>query len=168
MVRASRSRLGTWGGLVPDWCSSDGRNRARREGDPRSLLLECRGGTAIFSLIAFDCSCGSELGLTDPVRAPQHLTRKRITLRGHCDGMGTFYESGVPERCRILADAGFVRDERHIWRHPDGRAVGEGVMSALIDAAFFRFLGIDPSNRMGQRTKSRRDRPIARKRRSKA
>ena len=45
----------------------------------------------------------------------------------------------------MLADHGFVRDENHIWRHSDGRAIGEGVMSALIDTAFVRYLSIDGS-----------------------
>ena len=45
----------------------------------------------------------------------------------------------------MLADHGFVRDENHIWRHRDGRALGEGVMSALIDTAFVRYLSIDGS-----------------------
>lgn len=45
----------------------------------------------------------------------------------------------------MLADRGFWRDDDRIWRHPDRRAIGEGVMSALIDAAFLRFLGLDPA-----------------------
>jgi len=45
----------------------------------------------------------------------------------------------------MLADHGFVRDENHVWRHRDGRAIGEGVMSALIDAAFIGYLSIDGS-----------------------
>ncbi|MEP7272746.1 MAG: hypothetical protein ABI882_14685 [Acidobacteriota bacterium] len=81
--------------------------------------------------------------------------------------MQTSYEFGVPERCRILADEGFVRDDLHIWRHADGRAVGEGVMSALIDSAFFRFLGIDPAAKSGRGKTSRRGRPISKKRQGK-
>jgi hypothetical protein len=56
-----------------------------------------------------------------------------------------WYAYSLPERCRILADAGFVRDSSRIWRHPDGRAIGEGVMVALIDSAFVRFVGVETS-----------------------
>lgn len=65
----------------------------------------------------------------------------------------TWYSYGLPERCRILADTGFVRDEHRIWRHPDGRAIGEGVMTALIDTAFFRFLGVDVAHDSGRKRK---------------
>src|SRR6476659_5217657 len=59
--------------------------------------------------------------------------------------MSSFYQHSLAERCRILADHEFVRDENHIWRHRDGRAIGEGVMSALIDTAFLGYLSIDGS-----------------------
>jgi hypothetical protein len=54
-----------------------------------------------------------------------------------------FYRFGMIDRRRFLADAGFNRDDMRIWTHPDGRAVGEGIASALTDEAFFRFLKID-------------------------
>lgn len=66
-----------------------------------------------------------------------------------------WYEYGLPERCRMLADEGFVRDESRVWRHSDGRAIGEGVMNALIDPAFFRFLSIDPPTRPSQKRKQK-------------
>jgi hypothetical protein len=53
------------------------------------------------------------------------------------------YSLELNQRRRLLADAGFARDEQRIWSHPDGRAAGEGVLSALSDAAFCRFLNID-------------------------
>ena len=53
-----------------------------------------------------------------------------------------FHELELPQRRRMLADAGFVRDTLRVWAHPDGRAVGEGVASALTDAAFCRYLGV--------------------------
>ena len=48
----------------------------------------------------------------------------------------------------MLADAGFSRDELRIWSHPDGRAIGEGVATALTDDAFFRYTGIEPPDEM--------------------
>jgi hypothetical protein len=54
-----------------------------------------------------------------------------------------FYRFGLTERRRFLADAGFARDDLRIWSHPDGRAIGESVATALTDEAFFRFLKID-------------------------
>lgn len=54
-----------------------------------------------------------------------------------------FYQLNPAERRRILADAGFKRNDLRIWEHPDGRAVGEGVISALTDEAFYRYLGIE-------------------------
>jgi hypothetical protein len=53
-----------------------------------------------------------------------------------------FYQLDLAQRRRMLADAGFVRDQTRIWAHPDGRAVGEGVAIALTDAAFCRFLRV--------------------------
>ncbi len=66
----------------------------------------------------------------------ESLDRMVYSLEDH-------YQHNVAERRRLLADHGFVRGEDHIWRHTDGRAIGEGVMSALIDRAFARYLGVD-------------------------
>jgi hypothetical protein len=52
-----------------------------------------------------------------------------------------FYTFTVTARRRMLADAGFARDDLRIWAHSDGRAIGEGVAAALTDEAFLRFLG---------------------------
>ncbi len=46
-------------------------------------------------------------------------------------------------RRRWLKAAGFVRDARNIWSHPDGRALGEGVALALTEEALARYLGLD-------------------------
>jgi hypothetical protein len=54
-----------------------------------------------------------------------------------------FYTFALTDRRRMLADAGFARDDLRIWAHPDGRAIGEGVAAALTDEAFLRFLGVD-------------------------
>jgi hypothetical protein len=54
-----------------------------------------------------------------------------------------FYQLELPQRRRMLADAGFVRDSTRVWSHPDGRSVGEGVAAALTDVAFYRFLRIE-------------------------
>ncbi|MGE0101569.1 MAG: hypothetical protein AB7H86_08170 [Blastocatellales bacterium] len=54
-----------------------------------------------------------------------------------------FYQLDSAERRRILADLGFSRNDLRVWEHPDGRAVGEGVMIALTDDAFYRFIGIE-------------------------
>lgn len=43
----------------------------------------------------------------------------------------------------MLADLGFLRNDHRIWEHPDGRAVGEGVLTALTDEAFCRFAGVE-------------------------
>jgi hypothetical protein len=51
-----------------------------------------------------------------------------------------FYTFALTDRRRMLADAGFARDDLRIWAHPDGRAIGEGVAAALTDEAFLRFL----------------------------
>jgi hypothetical protein len=51
-----------------------------------------------------------------------------------------FYQMALTERRRMLADAGFVRNDLHIWVHPNGRSIGEGVAAALTDQAFLRFL----------------------------
>ena len=58
-----------------------------------------------------------------------------------------FYRFRLIDRRRFLADAGFIRNDLRIWSHPDGRAVGEGIISALTDEAFFRYLKIDLSGR---------------------
>ena len=54
-----------------------------------------------------------------------------------------YYQIDLPARRRMLADQGFVRDELRVWRHFDGRAIGEGVAAALTDAAFCRFLRVN-------------------------
>ena len=54
-----------------------------------------------------------------------------------------FYQLDLPTRRRLLADQGFVRDETRVWRHFDGRAIGEGVAAALTDVAFCRFLRLE-------------------------
>jgi hypothetical protein len=54
-----------------------------------------------------------------------------------------FYTLALPDRRRMLADAGFSRDDLRIWTHSDGRAIGEGVAAALTDEAFLRFLEVD-------------------------
>jgi hypothetical protein len=51
-----------------------------------------------------------------------------------------YYKLAVTDRRRMLADAGFVRDDLRIWSHPDGRAIGEGVATALTDEAFLRYI----------------------------
>jgi hypothetical protein len=56
-----------------------------------------------------------------------------------------FYTFALTERRRMLADAGFARDDLRIWAHPDGRAIGEGVAAALSDEAFLRFLDVEPA-----------------------
>jgi hypothetical protein len=52
-----------------------------------------------------------------------------------------FYQLALTDRRRMLADAGFIRNDMRIWAHPDGRSIGEGVAAALTDQAFRRFLG---------------------------
>lgn len=54
-----------------------------------------------------------------------------------------FYTLALPERRRMLADAGFARDDLRVWAHPDGRAIGEGIAAALIDEAFLRFVEVE-------------------------
>src|SRR5215475_12739956 len=54
-----------------------------------------------------------------------------------------FYTLALTDRRRMLADAGFARDDLRIWSHPDGRVIGEGVAAALADEAFLRFLDVE-------------------------
>jgi hypothetical protein len=54
-----------------------------------------------------------------------------------------FYTFALAERRRMLADAGFTRDDLRIWAHPDGRSIGEGVAAALTDEAFLRYLKVE-------------------------
>jgi hypothetical protein len=54
-----------------------------------------------------------------------------------------YYQYDRSARRRMFAKAGFICDDLHIWSHPDGRAIGDGVALALTDEAFFRFLKID-------------------------
>ena len=65
---------------------------------------------------------------------PEGLDRMVYSLEDH-------YAHSVSDRRRLLADHEFVRGDDHVWRHLDGRAIGEGVMAALIDRAFPRHLG---------------------------
>ena len=58
--------------------------------------------------------------------------------------VNSFYRVSLADRRRLLADAGFARDEHKIWSHPDGRAIGESVVAALTDASLFRYLRLDP------------------------
>ena len=58
--------------------------------------------------------------------------------------MNVYYQYGVNDRRRMLADAGFSRDDLRIWSHADGRAIGEGVATALTDDAFCQYLGVRP------------------------
>ena len=82
----------------------------------------------------------------------ESLDRMVYSLEDH-------YGYGVAERRRLLADHGFVRGEDHVWRHMDGRAIGEGVMSALIDRALLRYLGSDtpPQSQPAMKTRSEDD-----------
>lgn len=61
-----------------------------------------------------------------------------------------FYQMDAAERRRLLADLGFVRDEDRIWRHADGRALGEGVALALTDRALQRYLGVQKRDKTRQ------------------
>jgi hypothetical protein len=54
-----------------------------------------------------------------------------------------YYQLPLTERRRMLADAGFARNDLRIWQHASGRAIGEGVAAALTDDAFHRFLNIE-------------------------
>lgn len=53
------------------------------------------------------------------------------------------YSLELNQRRRMLADAGFARSDQRIWIHPDGRAVGEAVITAITDAAFCRLLQLE-------------------------
>ena len=68
-----------------------------------------------------------------------------------------FYTLVLTDRRRMLADAGFARDDLRIWAHPDGRAIGEGVAAALSDEAFLRFLDVEaePVNESAERNGER-------------
>jgi hypothetical protein len=55
-----------------------------------------------------------------------------------------YYQLGPADRRRLLAEAGFERDEHGIWSHRDGRALGDGVAAALTDGALLRYLGVAP------------------------
>ena len=57
------------------------------------------------------------------------------------EGANQLYAVGVDERRELLVKAGFSSDSNRIWTHPDGRAIGEGVILALTDSAFLRYLG---------------------------
>jgi hypothetical protein len=74
-----------------------------------------------------------------------------------------FYTIVLTDRRRMLADAGFARDELRIWAHPDGRAIGEGVAAALSDEAFLRFLDVEAAP-VNESTERQRDRETERQR----
>lgn len=57
-----------------------------------------------------------------------------------------FYTVALAERRRLLAAAGFARNDLRIWSHNDGRAIGEGVAAALTDEAFLRFLNVETTS----------------------
>jgi hypothetical protein len=59
--------------------------------------------------------------------------------------VNNYYRLSPDARRRLLADVGFVRDLHGIWAHPDGRAIGESVATALTDASLLRYLGLDAS-----------------------
>ena len=63
-----------------------------------------------------------------------------------------FYQLALTDRRRMLADAGFIRNDLRIWAHPNGRSIGEGVAAALTDQAFLRFLNSEQP--------LRQDRPV--------
>jgi hypothetical protein len=69
-----------------------------------------------------------------------------------------YYQLGARKRRRLLADAGFGRDERGIWAHPDGRALGDSVALALTDEALLRYLRISPLSVLRNGAKRRRGR----------
>lgn len=54
-----------------------------------------------------------------------------------------FYAFAMTDRRRMMADAGFVRDDLRVWSHPDGRAIGDSVAAALTDEAFLRFIKME-------------------------
>jgi hypothetical protein len=60
-----------------------------------------------------------------------------------------FYKLAITDRRRMLADAGFVRNDLRIWMHADGRSIGESVAAALTDEAFNRFLRENVSDASG-------------------
>jgi hypothetical protein len=72
-----------------------------------------------------------------------------------------FYTLVLTDRRRMLADAGFARDDLRIWAHPDGRAIGEGVAAALTDEAFLRFLDVE-AELVNETTERQRDRETER------
>jgi len=53
------------------------------------------------------------------------------------------YSLTIEERRSLLIKAGFSGDSNRVWTHPDGRAIGEAVISALVDAAFLKYLGFE-------------------------
>jgi len=62
------------------------------------------------------------------------------------------YQLELEKRRELLSLANFSPDEYRVWRHPDGRAVGEGVILALVDSAFLRYLGFSETLKKGQST----------------
>ena len=53
------------------------------------------------------------------------------------------YRLGLDERRELLSLASFSVDENRVWTHKDGRSIGEGVISALVDSAFLRYVGLE-------------------------
>ena len=74
-----------------------------------------------------------------------------------------FYTLALTDRRRMLADAGFARDDLRIWSHPDGRVIGEGVAAALADEAFLRFLDVEAAP-VNESTERQRDKETERQR----
>jgi len=70
-----------------------------------------------------------------------------------------FYTFALTERRRMLADAGFARDDLRIWSHPDGRAIGESVAAALTDEAFLRFLKVEAEAVFAGETEGKSEEP---------
>ena len=62
------------------------------------------------------------------------------------------YQLELDKRRELLSLASFSLDEYGVWKHPDGRAVGEGVIVALVDSAFLRYLGFGETLKKGQST----------------
>jgi hypothetical protein len=62
------------------------------------------------------------------------------------------YQLQLDKRRELLSLADFWLDEYRVWRHSDGRAVGEGVIVALVDSAFLRYIGLAETLKKGQST----------------
>jgi len=62
------------------------------------------------------------------------------------------YQLGLDKRRELLSVESFSRNEYRVWTHADGRAIGEGVILALIDSAFLRYLGLGEVQEKSQST----------------